>query len=83
MCISHKNSILKYRFSLVTHADRSSSKQPKMSESLTPHNESGYLYDAIKMLTQGARSFVKMLEEINNKNYKSVAEILSRHSSSR
>ncbi|CAH8608145.1 unnamed protein product [Dicrocoelium dendriticum] len=60
----------------------SSTKQPKRRETLTPHSETGYLYDAIKMLTHGARSFVQMLEEINNKNYKSVAEILSRHSTS-
>ncbi|CAH8647060.1 unnamed protein product [Dicrocoelium dendriticum] len=82
MGISRNISVINHRFSLVTLTDSSSTKHPKKSESITPQHESGYLYDAIKMLTQGARYFVKMLEEINNKNYKSVAEILSRHSNS-
>ncbi|CAI2737850.1 unnamed protein product [Dicrocoelium dendriticum] len=47
-----------------------------------PHAETGYLFHALGLLTNDAHSFVQMLEDLNEKNYKTLANLLRHHHSS-
>ncbi|CAI2737466.1 unnamed protein product [Dicrocoelium dendriticum] len=59
-----------------------SQMHPNASASVMPHAETGYLFHALGLLTNDAHSFVQMLEDLNEKNYKTLANLLRHHHSS-
>ncbi|CAH8646915.1 unnamed protein product [Dicrocoelium dendriticum] len=59
-----------------------SQMHPNSSASVVPHAEAGYLFHSLGLLTNDAHLFVQMLEELNEKNYKTLVKLLRHHHSS-